>query len=209
MSPSPPSRGVLLQLNRSCRSLYKSLVQVSSMVRARLRQPHQSAPKCDPHSRAAARGCGELLLIEASRAAPRGCGDLLLIEARCLAVPCSCSPRVAKRCLQRRRSTWLSALLGVLLPPKPRRLFVVTGDRVCDLGHCVPDGAEGLPLPCRGRCRRQRGRGATWATPWHAARREAEEHANLAPNAGAAARPSQRERVARARLAGGPSCGAS
>ena len=28
MSPSPPSRGVLLQLNRSCRSLYKSLVQV-------------------------------------------------------------------------------------------------------------------------------------------------------------------------------------
>ena len=32
MSPSPPSRGVLLQLNRSCRSLYKSLVQVSTVV---------------------------------------------------------------------------------------------------------------------------------------------------------------------------------
>ena len=32
MSPSPPSRGVLLQLNRSCRSLYKSLVQVSTPV---------------------------------------------------------------------------------------------------------------------------------------------------------------------------------
>ena len=34
MSPSPPSRGVLLQLNRSCRSLYKSLVQVKKVSKA-------------------------------------------------------------------------------------------------------------------------------------------------------------------------------